>query len=200
MAPSLVHAQSPEEFFKEEVEAACRRQALRPQPLTDVLRRSLARPRSPAPRAAPAQALASNEALGVMLVRALQQRRLPPAARAAAGRRRLALHLRLLLRQPAPAASSTSTTTCRSAAAPTRRSAPSITRSRRPSRSCPRTSAAFVDVLADVSERTPLAGDQDLLRLYERWVRTGSRRDGELLVERGIVPNVSVADGARTVQ
>ncbi len=52
----------------------------------------------------------------------------------------------------------------------------------------------FVDVLAEVSERSALMSNNDLLRLYEKWLRTGSRRDGELLVERGIVPNASIGD------
>jgi hypothetical protein len=34
----------------------------------------------------------------------------------------------------------------------------------------------------------------DLLRLYERWLKTGSPRSGQLLVERGVVPNVSLRD------
>jgi hypothetical protein len=44
------------------------------------------------------------------------------------------------------------------------------------------------DVLADISDRASLASNRDVLRLYERWVRTGSQRDGSLLAERGIVP------------
>ena len=56
----------------------------------------------------------------------------------------------------------------------------------------------FMDVLADVSERTALASSSDVLRLYEKWLRTGSRRNGELLVERGIVPNASI--GSRFIQ
>lgn len=51
---------------------------------------------------------------------------------------------------------------------------------------------AFVDVLSEVSERSALASNADLLRLYEKWMRTGSRRSGMLLAERGIVPNASV--------
>ena len=47
---------------------------------------------------------------------------------------------------------------------------------------------AFVDVLGDVSERTALTSNSDLLRLYERWLRTGSRHSSELLAERGIFP------------
>ena len=47
---------------------------------------------------------------------------------------------------------------------------------------------SFVDVLGDVSERTALTSSTDLLRLYERWARTGSRRSADLLAERGIIP------------
>jgi hypothetical protein len=50
----------------------------------------------------------------------------------------------------------------------------------------------FVDVLTEVSERTSCSSNADLLRLYEKWLRTGSRRSGQLLVERGVVPNASV--------
>jgi hypothetical protein len=52
---------------------------------------------------------------------------------------------------------------------------------------------AFVDVLGEVSERTALTSDADVLRLYEKWMRTRSRRSGDLLAARGIVPNASVA-------
>jgi hypothetical protein len=54
---------------------------------------------------------------------------------------------------------------------------------------------AFADVLSEVSERSLCASNTDLLRLYERWLRTGSVRSGQLLVERGVVPNVSFRDG-----
>jgi hypothetical protein len=47
---------------------------------------------------------------------------------------------------------------------------------------------AFVDVLNEVSERTACATNADLLRLYERWVRTGSTRSGQLLLEKGVIP------------
>ena len=50
----------------------------------------------------------------------------------------------------------------------------------------------FVDVLSEVSERTSCSSNVDLLRLYGKWLKTGSRRSGQLLVERGVVPNVSV--------
>lgn len=48
---------------------------------------------------------------------------------------------------------------------------------------------AFVDVLHAVSEKTaPASTHSDLLRLYERWLRTGSARDAERLQRLGIVP------------
>jgi hypothetical protein len=56
----------------------------------------------------------------------------------------------------------------------------------------------FTDVLADISERTALASHTDVLRLYEKWLRTGSERDGQRLVERGILPNSSI--GKRFLQ
>ena len=52
---------------------------------------------------------------------------------------------------------------------------------------------ACVDVLSEVSERSALTSNTDVLRLYEKWMRTRSRRSGELLAERGIVPNYSVS-------
>src|SRR4051812_44653876 len=56
----------------------------------------------------------------------------------------------------------------------------------------------YMDVLADVSERTAVASSGDLLRLYEKWLRTGSSRAGKKLVDRGIVPNASI--GKRFLQ
>lgn len=50
----------------------------------------------------------------------------------------------------------------------------------------------FSDVLADISDRHSLTSNNSVLRLYEKWLRTGSDRDGQLLIERGIVPNSSV--------
>jgi hypothetical protein len=51
---------------------------------------------------------------------------------------------------------------------------------------------AFVDVLSEVSERTSCMSNADLLRLYEKWLKTGSRRSGQLLIEKGVVPNASI--------
>jgi hypothetical protein len=56
----------------------------------------------------------------------------------------------------------------------------------------------FSDVLADISERTALSSNNDVLRMYEKWLRTGSERDGQRLIARGIVPNSSV--GKRFLQ
>jgi hypothetical protein len=50
----------------------------------------------------------------------------------------------------------------------------------------------FVDVLSEVSERTSCASNLDVLRLYEKWLKTRSVRSGQLLIERGVVPNASI--------
>jgi hypothetical protein len=50
----------------------------------------------------------------------------------------------------------------------------------------------LVDVLSEVSEASALTSNSDLLRIYERWLRTGSRWAGQKLAERGIVPNASI--------
>jgi hypothetical protein len=51
-----------------------------------------------------------------------------------------------------------------------------------------------VDVLSDISDRSR-STNRDVLRLYERWVRTGSTRDRALLVEKGLT-----APGSRLIQ
>ncbi len=56
----------------------------------------------------------------------------------------------------------------------------------------------YMDVLADISERTALTSCNDVLRLYEKFLRTGSVRDSQKLIDRGIIPNPSV--GKRFVQ
>jgi hypothetical protein len=56
----------------------------------------------------------------------------------------------------------------------------------------------FVDVLGEVSEQSSLTSNSDLLRLYERWLRTGSPWTGQKLAARGIVPNASI--GQRFLQ
>ncbi len=46
----------------------------------------------------------------------------------------------------------------------------------------------FADLLSEISEQSHLATNQSVLRLYERWIQTGSRRVASLLAERGITP------------
>jgi hypothetical protein len=51
-----------------------------------------------------------------------------------------------------------------------------------------------VDVLSEISDRS-CRTNRDVLRVYERWLRTGSRRDQALLSERGLT-----APGSRRIQ
>jgi len=55
-----------------------------------------------------------------------------------------------------------------------------------------------VEVLTEVSEPSALTSNTDVLRLYERWMRTRSRRSEELLAEKGSVKNYAV--GSRIIQ
>ncbi len=47
----------------------------------------------------------------------------------------------------------------------------------------------FVDVLAEVSEKAHFSNNADILRLYEIWVRTGSKHAERQLRKLGIEPN-----------
>ena len=49
----------------------------------------------------------------------------------------------------------------------------------------------FVDVLNEVSQRSNLSSDADVLRLYEVWIRTGSKRARTRLRRLGIEPLAS---------
>jgi hypothetical protein len=46
----------------------------------------------------------------------------------------------------------------------------------------------LADVLSEVSEATRLTDSRSVVRLYERWRQTGSRRAAQLLEQRGITP------------
>ena len=46
----------------------------------------------------------------------------------------------------------------------------------------------LVDLLNEVSERTLHSTNTGLVRLYERWLKTGSERLAGLLVKQGVVP------------
>jgi len=52
----------------------------------------------------------------------------------------------------------------------------------------------LVDVLNDVRDQAASTSDADVLRLYEVWLKTGSRRAARLLRATGVLP----LDGART--
>jgi hypothetical protein len=54
----------------------------------------------------------------------------------------------------------------------------------------------FVDVLSEVSERSACSTNSDVLRLYERWLKTGSAHSSHLLLERGVIPSAA-ARGTR---
>lgn len=47
---------------------------------------------------------------------------------------------------------------------------------------------AFVDVLSEVSEKANLTSHTDIMRLYEIWMRTGSKRAASRLRKHGIEP------------
>ncbi len=49
--------------------------------------------------------------------------------------------------------------------------------------------AVFVGVLAEIADSTiGIAGARDLVKLYERWLRTGSERLASMLTSHGLVP------------
>lgn len=55
----------------------------------------------------------------------------------------------------------------------------------------------FMDVLAEVSERAHLTSDSDIMRLYELWLRTGSKRAAQRLRRLGIQPTAGFASQLR---
>ena len=52
----------------------------------------------------------------------------------------------------------------------------------------------FTDLLGEIGEKTRLTTPASLVRLYERWRRTGSRRAALLLLDQGLTP--ALADPA----
>lgn len=46
----------------------------------------------------------------------------------------------------------------------------------------------IVDLFSDISERSAVTSNAGILRVYERYVRTGSSRLRQMLEERGVVP------------
>ena len=195
MAEALVRNESPAEYFRELVESAMHRQHLSARECTSFYLVNLLTGFVHVDRSAP-PATTSRSAC------ASRRRCRKPARGSATGSAKSAID-RCSSRASSPtastAASSTSTTTFSSASARTGRWRDRVTaRSATCSTNWPASSPAFVDVLGEVSERTALTSNADLLRLYEKWLRTRSRRSGDLLASRGIVPNASI--GSRFIQ
>jgi hypothetical protein len=191
MAESLVHTQSPVEFFKEQVEAACDRQHLHPQPLTSYYVVSLLADFIHLDRPGASDAMALAEPLAVKLLRAINSggssqrlglRQVGDASLFISGFFSDSLRRSLV---DVDYYVSLGGYAYRSLVASDDTLAPIFAE-------LSDKFVAFVDVLSDVSARTSLTNDADLLRLYEKWVRSGSRRSGDLLAERGIVPNASI--------
>jgi hypothetical protein len=191
LSDPLVRDESPLEYFKTQVEAACQRQGVQAHPLTAYYVVNLLTAFTHLDRSA--TTMASNEPLGVKLVRALQSEG--------------GANQRISLRQVGDLSLFISGFFADSL----RRSLVDIdyyvalggyaygSLGRAGDHPLAETFeelsakfVAFVDVLSEVSERSALTTNTDLLRLYEKWQRTGSPRNGELLVERGLVPNAAV--------
>jgi hypothetical protein len=199
MAESLVHAKSPVEFFKEQVEAACDRQRLRAQPLTSYYVVTLLAEFMHLGRPGASDAMASAEPLGIKLLRAMNSggssqrlglKQVGDASLFISGffsdsLRRSLVDVDYYVSLGGYAYRSLVTSDDTLSPIFEELSEKFI---------------AFVDVLSEVSARTSLTNDADILRLYEKWVRTGSRRNGDLLAEKGIVPNASITAASRLVQ
>jgi hypothetical protein len=196
---ALVRAHSTLEFFREEVEAACLRQRLQPHPLTSYYVVSLLNDFTHLGSTTAGEGMLSSEPMCVRLARALQsggsdQRRglkqvgdlsLFLSGFFSDSLRPSLVDIDYYMSLGEYAYGSLGSTD--DAWSPTFAELSDKF-------------VAFVDVLMEVSGRASLTNDSDLLRLYERWVRTGSRLAGELLVERGVVPNTSTAAAARRIQ
>jgi hypothetical protein len=51
----------------------------------------------------------------------------------------------------------------------------------------------LVDVLNEVAEMAHVHTDQDVLRLYEIYLKTGSRRAHDILCRLGVTPTLNVS-------
>jgi hypothetical protein len=49
----------------------------------------------------------------------------------------------------------------------------------------------IVDLFGEISERVAVSTNKGVLRLYERWTKTGSERLTRLLAEQGVIPALS---------
>jgi hypothetical protein len=191
MAESLV-TQSPVEFFKEQVEAACDRQRLHPKPLTSYYVVSLLAEFVHLGHATAGDAVASAEPLGLKLLRAINSggssqrlglKQVGDASLFISGFFSDSLRRSLV---DVDYYVSLGGYAYRSLVASDDTLSPIFAE-------LSEKFVGFVDVLSDVSARTSLTNDADLLRLYEKWMRSGSRRSGDLLAERGIVPTAGTS-------
>ncbi len=190
MADTLLRTESPVEFFKEQVEAACQRQRLRPQPLTSYYIVALLSQYAHPGGTGAGDVMSGSETLGLKLLRALDSggssqrlglKQVGDASLVISGffsdslRRRLVDVDYYISLGGYAYRSLVASDDCLSLIFA----------------ELAEKFVGFVDVLSEVSERAQLTNDADLLRLYEKWLRTGSRRNGDLLAERGILPNSS---------
>tara|TARA_B100000315_G_scaffold252973_1_gene290840 strand:- start:8137 stop:8766 length:630 start_codon:yes stop_codon:yes gene_type:complete len=53
--------------------------------------------------------------------------------------------------------------------------------------------SVFVDILSEVSDKSFSHTNKDILKVYERWLKTKSLRDEKILKKEGIFPNASSA-------
>lgn len=197
MPEPLLQAQSPLEFFKEQVEAVCERQKLFPQPLTSYYIVSLLGEFTHIGNRA-AEVMVSNEPLAIRFARALQSggtdqrtglKQVGDLSLFISGFFSDSLRRSLV---DVDYYVSLGGYAYGSLGASSDVLSPIFTE-------LSEKFTAFVDVLSEVSERTSLTSDSDLLRLYEKWMRTGSRRNGDLLAEKGIVPNESLVKTSRAI-
>lgn len=57
--------------------------------------------------------------------------------------------------------------------------------------------SAFVDIFSEISERSHISSNESVLRLYDKWLKTKSKRLEEKLKSQGLIPNHSL--NAKTV-
>ncbi|MFN2446562.1 MAG: hypothetical protein ABR606_13385 [Vicinamibacterales bacterium] len=188
MAESFLRRESPLEFFREQVGSACERQGLHARPTTEYYVVSLLAAFADVSANGPGEAMTSNEPLGLKLLRAMESggadmrtnlRRVGDVSLFISGffsdsLRRSLVDIDYYVSIGGYAYGSLG----REAGDPMAETFEELSAK----------FVSFVDVLAEVSERSALTRNSDLLRLYDRWVKTGSKRNGDLLAERGLVP------------
>jgi hypothetical protein len=56
---------------------------------------------------------------------------------------------------------------------------------------------AYVDLLSEVAEKTAVTSNRGVVRLYERWIKTGSVRLARMLGQQGVLAQVPPEDGMK---